>query len=100
MIDKYVFAGLRTIFTLLMLLPVMAQAQAPDQIFYNGNILTVDEDFSTASAIAIKGDRILAVGDTADVRAMAGPGTEQTDLEGRTVIPGIIDNHLHYLIVP
>ena len=82
---------------LLLLLPTMVVAQTPDQVLYNGKILTVDENFSTASAIAISGDRILAVGDTADIRAMAGADTELTDLEGRTVIPGFIDNHLHYL---
>lgn len=95
--DKYLLARLRKMFAMLLFLPAVGLAQAPDQVYYNGKILTVDERFSTASAIAISGDRILAVGDTADIRAMAGADTEQMDLEGRTVIPGIIDNHLHYL---
>ena len=86
---------MKNLFALLLLVPAIEQAQAPDRILYNGQILTVDEDFSTASAIAISGERILAVGDTDDIRALAGPGTEQSDLEGRTVIPGFIDNHLH-----
>ena len=81
----------------LLLLPAIGFAQAPDRILYNGEILTVDENFSTAAAIAIGGDRILAVGETDEIRAMAGPDTEQSDLEGRTVIPGFIDNHIHYL---
>ena len=75
-----------------------ADSQAgPDQILYNAEILTVDENFSIASAIAINGDRILAVGGTDEILALAGTNTEQIDLGGRTVIPGIIDNHLHYL---
>ncbi len=82
---------------LMILCPVIAFAQAPDRIFYNGEILTVDEEFSTASAIAIRGERILAVGDTDEIRDLAGDDTEQTDLEGHTMIPGIIDNHIHYL---
>jgi len=95
--DKYLLARLRKMFAMLLFLPAVGLAQAPDQVYYNGKILTVDERFSTASAIAISGDRILAVGETADILAMAGADTEQMDLEGRTVIPGIIDNHLHYL---
>ena len=70
---------------------------APDQILYNGKIVTVDEEFSIQSAIAIRGERILAVGDKDQILALADENTVQTDLEGRTVIPGIIDNHLHYL---
>ncbi|MGI9203900.1 MAG: amidohydrolase [Woeseiaceae bacterium] len=95
--SEYLLTGLRTVFALLLIFPSAGLSQTPDQVLYNGKVLTVDESFSTASAIAISGDRILAVGDTADIRAMAGDDTEQTDLEGRTVIPGIIDNHIHYL---
>jgi predicted amidohydrolase YtcJ len=81
----------------LLLLPALAAAQAPDRILYNGKILTVDQKFSTAQAIAIRGERIVAVGDNPAVRKLAGANTTQTDLKGRTVIPGLIDNHLHYL---
>jgi predicted amidohydrolase YtcJ len=80
-----------------LLLPALAAAQAPDRILYNGKILTVDQKFSTAQAIAIRGERIVAVGDNPAVRKLAGANTTQTDLKGRTVIPGLIDNHLHYL---
>ena len=80
-----------------LLLPGLGSAQAPDRILYNGKVLTVDQDFSVASAIAIRGERILAVGETNEVRALAGDDTEEVDLEGRTVIPGLIDNHIHYL---
>ncbi len=69
----------------------------PSQILYNGQILTVDADFSIAEAIAISGEHILAVGSTDELLAMADENTEPVDLEGRTVIPGFIDNHFHYL---
>jgi len=81
----------------LLVMPVVGMAQAPDQILFNAQVLTVDEDFSIASAIAISGERILAVGSDQEILALANAQTEQTDLMGRTVIPGLIDNHLHYL---
>ena len=80
-----------------LLVPVPGSGQAPDRILYNGKVLTVDRDFSVASAIAIRGERILVVGETDEVRHLADDDTEEIDLEGRTVIPGLIDNHIHYL---
>ena len=61
----------------------------------NGKIVTVDERFSIAAAVALDGDRITATGTDADVLAHAGPGATVVDLGGRTVIPGLIDNHNH-----
>lgn len=75
--------------------PSGTAAQQPDTIFVNGKILTVDKQSSVAEAIAIGGDRISAVGPTAQVRALAGAKTRIVDLEGRTVIPGLIDSHIH-----
>ncbi len=79
--------------------PAAAQIPAlvPDLILHNAKIVTVDEEFSVAEALAIRGDRIVAVGDDADVRGLAGPGTQQMDLQGRTVLPGLIDTHTHPL---
>jgi predicted amidohydrolase YtcJ len=74
-----------------------AQQPAPDLIFANGNVITVDERFSIAQAVAISGDRIVAVGTTQEINRLAGPGTRRIDLQGRTVIPGLIDNHTHLL---
>ncbi len=74
-----------------------AQQPAPDRILVNGKILTVDRDFSIAQAVAISGERILAVGTNQNIGDLAGPDTLITDLGGRTVIPGLIDNHVHYL---
>ena len=76
---------------------VLAQPTAVDSIFTNGKIVTVDEQFRIAEAIAVRGDRIVAVGAAADIGALAGPGTTTIDLGGRTVIPGLIDNHMHLL---
>ena len=74
-----------------------AAAAAPDRILSNGRILTVDEDFNVVEAIALDGDRILATGTDDEMVALADPDTVIMDLEGRTVIPGLIDNHVHYI---
>src|SRR5712691_6493168 len=74
-----------------------AQQTAPDLILSNGKIITVDERFSIAQAVAIKGDRIVAVGANPDMTRLAGPSTRRIDLKGRSVIPGLIDNHMHLL---
>jgi len=72
-----------------------ALAQRPDLIFHNGKIVTVDTRFSIAQAIAVSGDRIVAVGANRDVLAKAGPATRKIDLAGRTVLPGLTDSHTH-----
>ena len=72
-------------------------AAVADRVFTNGNILTVDEDFSSVQALAIRDDRILAAGSDAEMLALAGPAAEITDLAGRTVVPGLIENHMHFV---
>src|SRR5205809_1004154 len=74
-----------------------AQQAAPDVILSNGKIITVDERFTIAQAVAIRGDRIVAVGTNQDIAPLAGPNTRRIDLRGRAVIPGLIDNHMHLL---
>src|SRR5262245_10882387 len=64
-------------------------------IYYNGKILTVDAQSAVAEAFAVRGDRFLAVGTNAAMRALAGPDTRMVDLHGRTVVPGLIDDHNH-----
>ena len=76
------------------LMSSLASAQ-PETIFFNGKIVTVDETFSIAEAIAVRGDRIQDVGPTARIRQLAGPKTILVDLKGRTVIPGLCDSHVH-----
>lgn len=71
-------------------------ANAPDLILYNGIITTLDAKNSTVRAIAVRDGEILAT-DTVNgrIRALAGPGTTVVDLNGRRVLPGLIDGHLH-----
>ena len=70
-------------------------ALAPDTILHNARIVTVDEDFSMAQAVAIKDGRLVAVGSDSQVLALAGANTERIDLEGKTVLPGFYDSHIH-----
>jgi hypothetical protein len=70
-------------------------AQEADRVYVNGNIYSVDEEFSTASAIAVKDGQFVYVGDDAGVQAYIGPLTFIFDLEGKTVIPGLHDAHVH-----
>lgn len=70
-------------------------AETADSIYINGNIYTVDESFSTATAMAVKDDRILYVGDRAGAEAYIGADTQITDLGGKTVLPGLIEGHMH-----
>jgi predicted amidohydrolase YtcJ len=79
--------------------PVLA-AERADVILLNGKIITVDQRFSIAEAMAIRGERIVAVGRNADVLEQQGPGTKVIDLKKRTVIPGLIDNHAHFIRAP
>ena len=68
----------------------------PDTLLFNGKIVTVDEDFSIAEAVAIKDGRFVAVGSNSQIRSLAGDRTEMVDLEGRTVLPGFNDPHVHF----
>jgi len=75
----------------------LAAANA-DLILYNGKIVTVDAKFSLAEAVAVKGGRITAVGTMRQVLAAErGPRTQRIDLKGRTVLPGLVDSHVHPL---
>lgn len=75
-----------------------AWAADADLILYHGKIVTVDAAFSVQEAIALRGERIVAVGRTKDVLAAErGARTRLVDLQGRTVLPGLIDSHVHPL---
>jgi predicted amidohydrolase YtcJ len=74
-----------------------AQQPFADLILTNGKIITVDEKFTVAQAVAVKGDRIVSVGTTQQIVQMAGPNTRRIDLRGKAAIPGLIDNHMHLL---
>ncbi|MBV8847757.1 MAG: amidohydrolase [Bryobacterales bacterium] len=73
------------------------QQAAPDLILTNGKIITVDDRFTIAQAVAVLGDRIVATGTSQEIAALAGPNTRRIDVRGRSVIPGLIDNHMHLL---
>ena len=74
---------------------VPAAAPAPDTIFVNGKIITLDARSTIAAGLAVTNGRISATGSNGDVRKLAGRSTRLVDLGGRTVIPGLIDSHLH-----
>ena len=74
-----------------------SQQPTADLILTNGKIITVDDRFSIAQAVAVRGDRIVAVGTNQEVARLAGPSARRIDLRGRAVVPGLIDNHAHYM---
>jgi predicted amidohydrolase YtcJ len=68
-----------------------------DLILINGNIITVEENFPEAEALAVKGDRIMSLGKNDEILKYKGEHTKVIDVEGRTVIPGLIDAHMHFI---
>jgi predicted amidohydrolase YtcJ len=78
-------------------LPLFASEAAPpaDLILTNGVIYTVDDALPSASAVAVKNHRIIAVGAASDMKGLTGPGTVTIDLGGKFVMPGFIDAHTH-----
>jgi hypothetical protein len=69
--------------------------QPADSVYYNGKIITMWAQRPEVAAIAIQGDRFLAVGSTEEVLKTAGPATKRIDLHGQSVVPGLIDSHVH-----
>ena len=92
-IANFIRTALLTICALAIASP--AWPQSADTILVNGKILTVDNQFSTREAIAIRDGKITAVGGSSEIRKQAGSQTRVIDLQGRTVIPGFIDSHMH-----
>ena len=82
---------------LALLLASPALAQPADIVLRGGNIVTVDNDWSIAHAAAIRGGKFLVVGSDAQVVPFIGPNTQVIELAGKTVVPGLIDTHLHQL---
>ena len=66
-----------------------------DMIFKNGVVVTVDSANSLCEAVAVKGNRIVYVGDNAGAEMWLGPDTSVIDLAGRVLLPGFIDSHMH-----
>jgi hypothetical protein len=92
------FAPLRRLSVLCVLCGQILPAANADLILYNGKIVTVDARFSIAQAVAVKAGRITKVGDTKSVFSTENsPRTRRIDLKGRTVLPGLVDSHVHPL---
>ena len=67
-----------------------------DLVLLNADVHTMDVDQPRAQAIAVAGNRILAVGGNAAVRSLLSAGGQAVDLRGKTVVPGLIDAHVHF----
>ena len=76
-------------------IPIVLGQQTFDTVLYNGKVLTVDSNFSTAEAVAVSGNRIVSVGNNDEVLGTAGPNTLRIDLKGKTLVPGFINTHVH-----
>jgi len=69
--------------------------EPPNLILHGGRVVTVDDKFTIVEAIAIRGDRIVATGTDSDIRKLADEKTQFIPLNGRMVLPGLIDSHVH-----
>jgi predicted amidohydrolase YtcJ len=72
-------------------------AEAADTLYIHGEIVTIDASNPRAQALAVKDGRIVAVGDETEVLGHRGPGTVVVDLDGRTMVPGFLDGHSHFI---
>jgi hypothetical protein len=86
--------GLRIVLSIL-LGTLSAQAQSVTTVLLNGKILAEDSRSSLREALVVRDGRIVATGASAEMRKLAGPQARVIDLDGRTVIPGLIDSHMH-----
>src|SRR5947207_2442257 len=71
---------------------------SPNLVIINASIHTMDENKSTAAAVAILANRIAAIGSTPEIRALAGPKTRVIDARGKVIFPGFNDAHVHFLM--
>jgi predicted amidohydrolase YtcJ len=81
--------------TLFFLFPTAPAQQSPDKIFFHAKVFTGDPQNPYAEAVAIRGDKILAVGNLTEVEKSASATPERIDLAGKTLFPGFIDSHSH-----
>jgi len=87
--------SLRSLISVLIICVTSAYSQEATLLLYDGKVVTVDAQFREADSIAIQGDRILGVGTLREIKRLAGPNTRRIDLHGKTVLPGLIDSHVH-----
>ncbi|MDA0206231.1 MAG: amidohydrolase [Acidobacteria bacterium] len=81
-------------------LVLQGQTASPDLVLLGGKVFTGDSTRPFAEAIAVLGDRVLAVGTAAEIEALTDGHTQRIELAGRVVIPGIYDAHFHSLMTP
>lgn len=81
--------------TLFSTLQVWSQSTAAERVLYHGQIFTADSQNPYAEAVAIRGDKIVAVGTLPEVLKLVSPGAERVDLDGKSLFPGFIDSHSH-----
>src|SRR5256885_1537783 len=79
------------------LLATPALAQPADIVLRGGKVITVDQSWHVAQAVAVRNGRFVAIGDDATIAHYVGPNTKIVELAGKTVVPGLIDSHLHQL---
>ncbi|MEN8203763.1 MAG: amidohydrolase [Bacteroidota bacterium] len=92
---KATFRLLLQIFLLSLLISSCIRNNEADMVFFNGRIITADSAFSIAEAVAISGEHFSGTGSNREILRLAGPHTKKIDLQGKTVLPGLIDAHLH-----
>src|SRR5439155_13952808 len=81
----------------LYLTPILNAAEPADLVLRGGNVVTLDDKQPQAAAIAIRGQKIAAVGTVKEVEQLTGPATRVIDLAGRMAMPGFIEGHGHFL---
>jgi predicted amidohydrolase YtcJ len=74
-----------------------AKLRPADTILINGRVYTENSTQSWAQAVAIRGEKIIAVGDDADIEKLRGPATKVIDADGKLILPGFVDCHIHFL---
>ncbi len=75
--------------------PSSAAAEIADSVYINGNIYTMEEDQPSVSALAVKGQKLIYAGNDATAKNYIGDNTKVVDLKGKTVIPGLLEGHMH-----
>ncbi|SUX80953.1 N-substituted formamide deformylase precursor [Citrobacter youngae] len=90
--------AMRNMALAVMLMGTSSLASAQDKadvVLYNDQLITMDEQQPNAQALAVKGQHIIAVGNNEEIKKWSGQNTREINLAGKTVIPGLIDTHLH-----